>query len=371
MTPRTAIVIGAGFGGLALAVRLQAAGVRTILLEKRDKPGGRAYVYEDQGYVFDGGPTVITDPDCLREVFASAGADMDRFVELLPITPFYRLAWEDGATFDYSNDQAALDAAIASFSPKDVAAYRRFLAYSKELYREGYEKLGAKPFQSFTDMVRAAPQLARLQAWRSVYSAVARHIENERLRQVFSFHTLLVGGNPFATSAIYALIHALERHGGVWFARGGTGALVDAFVRLFQSLGGELRLNAPVDEIVTQDGRVTGVRTGGAFIAADAVASNADVVHTYAKLLGGSDRGRREGARLAGKRHSMSLFVIYFGLRRIHRQLAHHTVCFGPRYRELIGEIFAGPRVPDDFSLYLHAPSVTDESLAPPGCGSY
>lgn len=366
-----AIVIGSGFGGLTLAIRLQAAGFVTTLLEKRDKPGGRAYVYEDAGFTFDGGPTVITDPPCLEEVFAAAGRRMSDYVELLPVVPFYRLAWEDGTTFDYLDDQETLERQISAWSPEDVEGYRHFLRYSEAVYREGYEKLGAVPFLRFSDMVRASPQLARLEAWRSVHGMVARHVKHPKLRQVFSFHSLLVGGNPFATSSIYALIHALERKGGVWFPRGGTGALVRGLVRLFEDLGGILRLSAPAERMIVEERRITGVVVGGKTMRADLVASNGDVVHTYRDLLGETDRGRAEAARLMSKRHSMSLFVVYFGLRTKHSQLAHHMVCFGPRYRELLDEIFYGSKLPEDFSLYLHAPSVTDSSLAPEGCSSY
>lgn len=369
---KTAVVVGAGFGGLALAIRLQASGMQTTLLEKRDKPGGRAYVYEDQGFVFDAGPTVITDPSAIEELFALAGKRMADYVEMLPVTPFYRLCWEDGSHFDYANDQDALDRQIHARNPADVAGYQRFLAYSKAVFEEGYIKLGAVPFLSFRDMISAGPQLARLQAWRSVYSLVSRFIEDEHLRQAFSFHSLLVGGNPFATSSIYTLIHALERKWGVWFPRGGTGALVRAMVKLFEDIGGRIELNAPVARIETEGARATGVRTqDGSLFPADAVASNADVVHTYSALLGQHPRGAAEGKALAGKRFSNSLFVLYFGLDHHHEQLQHHTVCFGPRYRELIADIFQGDQLAEDFSLYLHAPCVTDPSLAPPGCGSH
>jgi phytoene desaturase len=374
MTPRqTAVVVGAGFGGLALAIRLQSAGIATVLLEKRDKPGGRAYVYEDQGFVFDAGPTVITDPGCLEELFALSGRKLADYVELMPISPFYQLRWEDGSRFDYVNDQAELDRQIALRSPRDVEGYRRFLAYSQALLEEGYVKLGHVPFPDFRSMIRVAPQLIALESYRSVYGKVAQFIADEQLRQAFSFHSLLVGGNPFATSAIYALIHALERKWGVWFPRGGTGALINqGLVKLFTDLGGEIRMNAPVARIETRDGRVTGVVTAdGQRTPADIVASNADVVHTYADLLKDEPRARPTARGLIAKRFSMSLFVIYFGLKRQHPDLKHHMVLFGPRYRALINEIFKGPALPEDFSLYLHAPSVTDPSLAPPGCSSY
>jgi phytoene desaturase len=365
---RTAAVIGAGFGGVALAIRLQSAGVRTVLFEARDKPGGRAYVYEDSGFTFDAGPTVITDPSAIEELFALSGRRLADYVELMPISPFYRLSWEDGYTFDYVNDQAELDRQIAARSPVDVGGYKRFLSYSEKLLEEGYVKLGAAPFLEFSSMLRAAPALVRLQAWKSVYAKVAEFIADEHLREAFSFHSLLVGGNPFSASAIYILIHALERRWGVWFPRGGTHALVRAMVRLFEDLGGVFQPSSPVAAIETAGNKATGVRlASGEVLAFDSVASNADVVHTYTKLLSAHPRGRSRGAALAKKRYSMSLFVTYFGLKRRHPQLAHHTVLFGPRYRELIAEIFKGPALPVDFSLYLHAPSRSDPSLAPPG----
>ncbi|WP_122544607.1 phytoene desaturase [Pseudomonas viridiflava] len=373
MTPaKNAVVIGAGFGGLALAIRLQAAGLQTTLLEKRDKPGGRAYVYEDEGFTFDAGPTVITDPSAIEELFTAAGKSIKDYVDLLPVSPFYRLCWEDGTQFDYANDQASLDRQIGALNPRDVAGYQRFLAYSKAVFNEGYLKLGAVPFLSFRDMIQAGPQLARLQAWRSVYSKVSEFIEDEKLRQAFSFHSLLVGGNPFATSSIYTLIHALERQWGVWFPKGGTGALVQGMVKLFEDIGGRIELNAEVASIEVSGARATGVRLhDGRVLNADCVASNADVVHTYANLLAQYPRGVKEGARLKRKRFSNSLFVIHFGLKRPQPQLQHHTVCFGPRYRELIQEIFKGNALAEDFSLYLHAPCITDPSLAPPGCSSH
>jgi phytoene desaturase len=365
---KRAVVIGAGFGGLALAIRLQAGGYQTTVLEKRDKPGGRAYVYEDQGFTFDAGPTVITDPSALEELFTLSGKKMADYVELLPVAPFYRLCWEDAPAFDYANDQAEMDRQIAARNPADVEGYQRFLAYSREVFQEGYIKLGAVPFLSFRDMISAAPQLARLQAWRSVYSMVSRFIQDPHLRQAFSFHSLLVGGNPFATSSIYTLIHALEREWGVWFPRGGTGALIQGMVRLFEDMGGKLELNAEVADIEVSDDRVRAVTVNdGRRFEVDALASNADVVHTYERLLRGHPRGPRNAHALKGKRFSMSLFVIYFGLNRMPENLQHHTVCFGPRYRELIEEIFKGEALADDFSLYLHAPCVTDPSLAPPG----
>ena len=369
---RKVCVIGAGFGGLALAIRLQSAGLATTLVEARDKPGGRAYVWRDEGFTFDAGPTVITDPACIDELFTLSGRKRADYIELMPVSPFYRLLWPDGARFDYVNDQAELDRQIAALNPDDVKGYRRFLRFSEAVYDEGYKKLGAAPFLKFSDMMASAPELMRLQAWRSVYDKVSGYVNDDHLRQALSFHTLLVGGSPFAASSIYALIHALERDGGVWFAKGGTNALVAALVKLFEDLGGRVVLSDKVRTISTAGGRVTGIIHGdGTAETFDAVASNADVVHTYDKLLADDVRGRAVAKRLKRKRFSPSLFVLHFGLKRPHPELAHHTIVFGPRYKGLIDEIYGKSALADDFSLYLHAPCVTDPSLAPPGCSTY
>ena len=369
---RTAAVIGSGFGGLALAIRLQAAGIATTLFEQRDRPGGRAYVYHDHGFTFDAGPTVITAPDCLEDLFALAGERMADYVDLLPVMPFYRLFWEDGTTFDYSNDLQSVTAQIRRMNPADVDGYRRFLRYAEEVFDEGYTRLAHQPFLNVWSMIRVSPQLLRLQAYRTVYDVVSQYIQHPHLRETFSFHSLLVGGNPFAASAIYTLIHALERKWGVTFPRGGTNALVRALVALFERLGGTVRLNTEVASIVTGGGRVRGVRVSGSGEELfDAVASNADVVHTYQRLLRDAPAARRPAARLERSRFSMSLFLIYFGTRRRHPHLAHHNVLFGPRYRELLDDIFDHGTLADDFSLYLHAPTITDPALAPDGCEAF
>lgn len=370
----TAIIVGAGFGGLALAIRLQSMGFRVALVDNRDKAGGRAYVYEEKGFKFDGGPTVITDPDCLRELWALTGRNMDDYVTLLPVDPFYQLQWEDGDRLNYTASQDALETEIARYNPADVEGYRKFLAYSQELYHEGYEKLGTTAFLNFSQMLKAAPQLVRLRADKSVYAMVSKFVEHERVRQLLSFQSLLVGGNPFKTSSIYALIHALERRGGVWFAKGGTGALVDGMLRLFKELGGTVRLSTEIIDIQTDGDRVIGVEAAdGWSLKADLVASNADVVHTYRHLLRSHKRGRSYGRALTKKSHSMSLFVLYFGLDRPSPDgMEHHTILLGQRYKELIAEIFGkGKKLPDDFSLYLHSPTVTDPSMAPEGMSSY
>ncbi|HEY4184470.1 MAG TPA: phytoene desaturase [Polyangia bacterium] len=377
MGDRRIAIVGSGFGGLAAGIRLQAAGFRTTMFEARDLPGGRAYVYRDQGFTFDAGPTVITAPHCLEELFALAGERMAEHVTLEPVTPFYRLQWPDGTRFDYGGDAESMRAQIAAMAPGDLAGYERFIDYSRQVFEAGYEGLVDAAFLRFVDMVRVAPALARLRADRSVYGAVSQYVKDERLRQALSFHALLIGGNPFETSAIYTLIPFLERKWGVWFPRGGTGALVQGLVDLYQRLGGTLRLSTPVKRIrLARRGPTNAtvhlVDTDGAEEEAfDAVVSNADLHHTYGRLYEGTPTADRQRARLERMHWSMSLFVIYFGTRRRYPGSAHHTVLFGPRYRDMLAEIFHGPALPPDFSLYLHQPTVTDPSLAPPGCESF
>jgi len=374
-TGRRAAVIGSGFGGLASAIRLQAMGFDTICFEALDQPGGRGIVYQDGGYTFDAGPTVITAPHCLEELFALSGRRLSDYVRLLPVTPLYRLRWSDGVSFDYVADEPGLIEQVRRVNPRDVEGYRRFADFTRRVFAKGYEELGAVPFLSFADMIRAAPALARLRADRSVYATVSRFIRDEHLRQAFSFHPLLVGGNPLETSCIYTLIHWIERKWGVFFPEGGTGALVRGLVRLFTDTGGTLRLGAPVDRITVQagDGGMKHVvsAAGEPPEAFDVVVSNADVHHTYAKLYRGTAAAAPRQRRLERMAWSMSLFVLYFGTSRRYPDLAHHTILFGPRFRGLLRDIFHGRRLPEDFSLYLHAPTITDPGMAPPGGESF
>jgi phytoene desaturase len=369
---KSAVIIGAGFGGLALAIRLQSAGVATTIVEARDKPGGRAYFWEKDGFTFDAGPTVITAPDALKELWQLSGRDMADDVTLVPVNPFYRLNWPDGTNFDYSNDDVLLRAEIAKLDPADIAGYAKFLQYSAGVYEEAYLKLGTTAFQDVGSMVKAVPALMHHQAWRSVYAMVSRFVKNEKLRQALSFHTLLVGGNPMTTSAIYALIHKLERDGGVWFAMGGTNQLVAAMVRQFERIGGTLRLNARVRTIDTLGDRATGVTLAdGETITADAVASNGDLMHTYRELLLGSRSAQRTAAKLERKRFSPSLFVVHFGIKGTWPGIPHHMILFGPRYKGLLADIYDHGLLSEDFAVYLHHPTITDPGMAPEGHSTF
>jgi phytoene desaturase len=373
------VVIGSGFGGLAAAVRLAGRGHAVTLLDKRDRPGGRAYVYERDGFRFDGGPTVITAPWLITELFDLAGRDAADFVRFVPVDPFYRIFFPDGDHFDYSGDSERMVAEIARFSddPNDVDGYLEFVRRTERIFAKGFTELADRPFLHVTDMLKVAPDLVQLESYRSVYGFVGRFVGDERLRQVLSFHPLLVGGNPFQTTSIYTLIHYLERHWGVWFAMGGTGAIVDALVRLFGELGGALELNAEVGQITTEGGKATGVRlTDGRELPAEIVVCNGEVAAAYQRLLPAAARRKYTDKKLARMRYSMSLVVIYFGTDRQYRggdgpELAHHDIILGPRYGPLLADIFTKKRLTEDFSLYLHLPTLTDPSLAPPGCDAF
>ncbi|WP_309382265.1 phytoene desaturase [Cerasicoccus frondis] len=391
MHKQKAVVIGSGFGGLAAAIRTQAKGYEVTLLEMRDKPGGRAYVYHDQGFTYDAGPTIITVPFVLDELAEAAGKKIADYVEIVPCDPFYRIYFNDGKVFDYRGEQASLESEIAKFQPDDVAGYRKFLAYSEQIFDRAFTDLADHSFHSFAEMIKVAPDLIRLRAEQSVYKRVSHFIKDPQLRQVFSFEPLLIGGNPLRSSAIYAMIHYLEKTWGVYFAMGGTNALVRGLVKLFEDIGGKLVLNARAEEIVVKNGRVQGVRaalgsqeedladdsrepgyrfsrTEEAYFEADFVISNGDVANTYRKLVKPEHRRKWTDTRLERMRYAMSLFVIYFGTDRTYEHLPHHSIVLGPRYEGLLGDIFDKRIVAEDFSLYLHAPTRTDPSLAPPGC---
>jgi phytoene desaturase len=376
---RRVVVIGSGFGGLASAVRLVARGHQVTLIDKRDQPGGRAYVYRQDGFTFDGGPTVITAPWLITELFTLAGRRAEDYVTLVPVSPFYRIFFPDGDHFDYTGDAAQMDSAIRSFSqfPEDADGYRTFVAKTERIFAKGFTDLATTPFLNPWDMIKIVPDLLRLESYRTVYGFVSRFVKDDRLRQVLSFHPLLVGGNPFQTTSIYALIHHLEREWGVWFAMGGTGAVVAALVRLFEELGGTIKLSTEVGQILTENRRATGVQlVDGTIVPADIVVCNGDVAAAYQRLLPATIRRKYSDGRLARMRYSMSLVVIYFGTDRQYRDatdrsLAHHNIILGPRYRELLVDIFNRKTLADDFSLYLHMPTLTDPSLAPPGCEAF
>lgn len=370
MDKQKAVVVGAGLGGLASAVRLRLLGFDVTLVEALDQPGGRARVFRRGGFTFDAGPTVITAPYLIDELFTAAGRNPRDYFQLVPVDPFYRILFDDGSRFDYVADDARLIAQIEGMSPGDVDGYRKLAAHSERIFDTGYSQLADRPFDRATDMLRVLPSMIGLESYRTVHGLVARYIRDPRLRQAFSFEPLLVGGNPFSTTSIYLLIHWLERKWGVHFAMGGTGAIVEGLMRLLEEIGVDVRLSAPVREIVATQGRARGVvLESGEILPADVVVCNADPSTVYANMLRPDQRKRHSNRRIDRVRQSMSLFVGYFGARRETEQtdLAHHTILMGPRYRELLTDIFDRKVLAPDFSLYLHAPTRTDPSLAPEG----
>lgn len=373
---RRIVVIGSGFGGLATAARLAAGGHQVTLVEALDKLGGRAYVFEQDGFTFDGGPTIITAPWLFDDIWGKAGLRREDEVEFVKCDPFYRIFDHQGRRFDYNDDEMFTLGEIERFNPADKRGYLNFLATTKAIFDKGFTELADVPFLTVWDMLKVAPDLIRLRSDQSVYRYVSKYISDDFLRQCFSFHPLLVGGNPFDTSSIYAMIHYLEREWGVWYAMGGTGTLVLAFGRLLERLGAQIEINAKVDHIVVKDGpdgspRATGVvLADGRSIEADVVVSNADVGTTYTKLIDPRFRKRNSDGRYAKTRFAMSLVVLYFGTDRRYTdtELAHHNIILGPRYEGLLKDIFHNDgRLADDFSLYLHMPTITDPSIAPDG----
>jgi phytoene desaturase len=370
---RTVIVIGGGFGGIAASLRARALGHHVTLIDRLDQLGGRGRVVRHDGFHFDAGPTVITAPFLLDELFALFGEDRRDHVPLLPVSPFYRVRFLDGRYFDLTGDAAAMRDEVARFSSGDLPGDEKIQRHAAELYRVGYERYSAQPFHRIATMLAAFPEIVRLGGHRSVYGIVRRYLRDDSLRRVFTLQPLLVGGHPFHTSGLYALIQHLERMHGVWFPKGGTGALVAALGALMRRRGIGIRLQADVSRLLHENGRITGVAlASGETLAADTVIANADAPAIYADLLPGVRRRRWTDRKLDRLDYSMGLFVFYFGTNRRYEATAHHTILLGQRYKELLDEIFGrGSVVPEDLSLYLHRPTATDPEMAPPGCDAF
>lgn len=367
------IVIGSGFGGLGAACRLAAKGHDVTIMEKRDRLGGRAYQYEINGFKFDGGPTVMTVPSFFDEIFELAGRRREDYFQLVPLDPFYRIFNHEGRYFNYYRTTEATIEEVRKFNPADVDGYLRYVKLTEEVFRS-FNGLTDRPFLKLSDMLKIMPDIIRLQAFLGTYTHVARYIKDDFLRRVFSFHPLLVGGNPFDTPSVYTLVAQFEKQWGVHYAIGGTGAAVEGLGRLFRDLGGKIMLNTEVKEIVTSGRRVTGVRLpDGSVESADVVVSNGDVAHTYRYLIPEQYRRKYTNRRLDRMAYSMSLVVIYFGTKRryLDSKFHHHNIILNQRYRGLLSDIFSARPVPEDFSLYLHMPTITDSSIAPEGTESF
>lgn len=367
------IVIGGGFGGLSAAVRLQSAGYNVTLLEKRNQLGGRAGVIERQGFRFDTGPTIITPPFVVEDIFLEAGRNPEDYVELVSIHPHYRLHYADGTHFDIGTFEEVAEQ-IKQLSPNDLEGYQKWLKILEPIYKLGFEKFATTPFESLWSMFKIVPPAIRLKSYKSVYGLVASYMKNEKLRMAFSFVPLFIGGNPFTTTSVYSLIAYLENKYGMLWVRGGTHRLVEALERVFLELGGIIKLDSEVTkiEVDEKEKRVIGVTTAnGDYFSTDIVVSNADVAMTYMQLIDKRFRRKNTDRRFKKAKFSMSLFMVYFGTKKKYPQMPHHNVIFGPRYKELIKDIFERHVLPDDFSIYLHVPTRTDPEFAPPGCETF
>ena len=429
MNRKKAIIIGSGIGGLSLGIRLQSLGFQTTILEKLDAPGGRAYVRKvvqqdgvwtqikqreplaaHQGFTFDMGPTVITVPHFIEELFSlepnkamlntpdyppqtltedarvktgiSGGVNTSKYVQLVPILPFYRIYFDDGTFFDYDGDPVNTRAQIKTLAPEDLAGYERFHADAKAIFERGFLELGYTHFGDVLAMLKVVPDLMRLDAIRTLFGFAKKYFKNPKMQQVFSFETLLVGGNPLSVPSIYAMIHFVEKTWGIHFALGGTGALVNAFVQKFEEMGGKIEFNAPVKSIQIKNefgaepsGRFSrriakGVTLeNGTSLEADLVISNGDYANTYMNLIPNKFRTWNSDVKVKIAPQSMSLVVVYFGFKAdgLETNLKHHNIILGPRYEELLKDIFGRKILAKDFSQYLHIPSLTDPSLAPVG----
>jgi len=367
-----AVVIGAGVGGLSSGALLAARGYRVTIFDPLDAPGGRAYAHRQDGFTFDAGPTIITAPWLFEDLWRDCGGRLQDDIELKACNPFYRIRFDDGTWFDYSGDRAAMEAEVARFEPADVAGYRSFMDESRRIYEVAFEQLADRPFHSLAFTARTLAGLVRLGGYRSVHSVVARHFRNDKLRNIFSFHPLLIGGNPFSATSFYCLIAHLESRHGVHYAMGGTNALVNGIASLVRRNGGTLRLGETVETILTEGRRATGVRlASGETVEADVIVSNGDPATVYGKLLKDHPRRRWTDAKIGRGDYSMGLFVWYFGTNKRFDDVYHHTMLFGPRYRGLLTDIFHKRRLAQDFSLYLHRPSAVDPSVAPEGCDAF
>lgn len=368
---KTAIIIGSGFGGLAIAIRLAAKGVKVKIFEKNSLPGGHAYQLKKNGYTFDMGPSLITEVPIIESIFQSAGKDLKDYIKLVSLDPFYRVYFHDKSFFDYNGDPENMKQQLKKFNENDSLNYDKFMEYSKELYKAVIvDRLGSQPFITFSDMLGFLPRALKLNALSPVYKTVSKYFSDFRSRFMYSFHTLFIGGNPFRAPNVFLMLPYLEKEGGVWFSYGGMYSLVEALVKLFKELGGDLILDSEVEEILIENKKAVGVKVNGKEEKADIIISNGHFAHTYKDLIKKEYRKIWTDRKIEKKQYSMSCVVIYLGVKKQYTQLKHHTLILSERYKELLDDIFDKKVLADDFSMYLHAPTRTDSSMAPKGCES-
>ena len=372
MQNKKIIVIGSGFGGIAAALRMRAKGYEVDLHEKLDQIGGRARQFNRNGFVYDAGPTVITAPYLFRELFEIFNEEIDNFIQFIPLDPWYRFRFHDGTFFNYGPDQDQLLEQIKAIEPRDVNGYLKMLQHAEKIFELGYLKLADQPFHKLSSLIKYTPDIIKLKGYQSVYQFVSSYLSHPNLRQAFSIQPLLVGGNPFNTTSIYALIHALEKKWGVFFAKGGTGEIISQLKMLMERQGINIFLNSEIKKIVTRDKIVEGIETEeGKFYKADYLITNADPIYTNTNLIEHKKISLHNKFVKKTAKHSMGLFVLFFGTKVKYEDVAHHTIWMGPRYKELLSDIFDRYKLSEDFSIYLHRPTATDPDFAPTGCDSF
>jgi phytoene desaturase len=367
------IVIGGGFGGMAAALRARRKGYAVTLIDRGQRLGGKAQVYQCGPFRHDAGPTVITAPQLFDELFDLFGKRRRDYIEFIPLDLWYRFRFHDGTHFNYGGTLEDTLTEIEAISPEDMEGYKQLLERSKAIYQIGFEQLADQPFHRLSSLIRCIPSMLRLRSDRSVWQLVCRYLKSDKLRQAFSMQPLLVGGNPFDTTSIYNLIHYLERKDGIFFPKGGTGALVDSLTQLMLDVGIDIRLQETVSAIrVNKNQRVTGVSTDSKqHFGCDIIIANTDPSHLYQHMLPQHSVKKSAHRKRQQCEKSMGLFVLFFGTKKQFPKVAHHTISLGPRYQALLEDIFQHKTLADDFSLYLHRPTATDPSFAPEGCDSF
>ncbi|GAB5465482.1 MAG: phytoene desaturase [Candidatus Kapaibacteriales bacterium] len=367
----TVNIIGSGFGGLSLAVRLQSKGYQVTIFEKNDMPGGHAYQIKEKGYTFDMGPSLITAPKILEDLFASAGKKVEDYLDLHYLDPFYRIYYADKTYIDYSGDAESMKKQMAEFNKEDAKKYDDFIDFSEQIYHAVItDGLGARPFSEISTMIKFIPRALKTKALYPAYMLASRFFKDPRHRFMFSFHPLFIGGNPFRVPSIYLMISYLEKEGGVWYSTGGMYSLVEALKNIFEEKGGRIITNAEVTGLDIKDGKAIALYSNGRYYLSDITVSNADITHTYQNLIAPEHRKKWTDQKLDSAKYSMGCFVLYLGVKKKYPELKHHTLILSPRYKELVKDIFDNHVLPEDFSMYLHVPSKTDPSMAPEGCES-
>ena len=368
MSTKKIIVIGSGFGGIASALRMKAKGYAVTLIEKHPDLGGRARVFKKEGFTFDAGPTVITAPNLLEELFALFNKNISDYVKIIPLKLWYRFIFDDKSSFDYSGDEELMKKEIEKYAIDDFVGYQKLVKLTEKIFDKGFTELSSKPFNNISFMLKQVPALLKLKSYKSVYELISTYISDNKLRKIFSMHPLLVGGNPFTTTSIYTLILFLEKKWGIHYSLGGTGNLVKAFEKLMKEEKIEIIKNSSVTELTNLNNEIVSVTVNNKdVLKADYIICNSDPPNVYKNLIKPNNYGFLFNKKIERMNYSMGLFVYYFGSKKQYNDVAHHTICFGKSYKDHLNKIFEKKELSEDISYYLHRPTATDPSMAPPG----